>query len=240
MLVHDVNMFYELLEELKVKCEKQFRVAQWSDLTLGKINGRHANWKNVRKGLYLFLDNQERRSDSKNHRIVRIGTHAIQSLDAKSTLWGRLKQHKGVDKNNGGNHRSSIFRLLIGEALSKRDLIGPPSWGIGSSASKAIRRREIDHESEVSKYIRELPFLVIKIDSKNDRKFLESNLIGLLSNMNRTAFNPPCPDEPSENWLGHYSCRPLIKNSGLWNIQNVQRAYDPKTIEIFNHYLGGM
>ena len=240
MLEKDINKFYELIEKLKIKCREQFQVPQWCDLTLCMIDGRHAYWKNCRKGLYLFFDNQEKRSDGKTHRIVRIGTHAVKRAEGKSTLWRRLKQHKGNDKNDGGNHRGSIFRLLVGEALINRDSNGPASWGMGSNASKETRQQEMKHEVKVSKYIRELPFLIIRIDDSIDRKSLESSLIALISNIGRRAAEPPCPDEPSKDWLGRHSCRPLVRNSGLWNNQGVLGTYDPKLIETLNHYVGGM
>jgi len=34
-----------------------------------------------------------------------------------TTLWARLSQHRGSAKSGGGNHRCSIFRLLVGRAL---------------------------------------------------------------------------------------------------------------------------
>jgi hypothetical protein len=171
---------------------------------------------------------------------VRIGTHGVKKSEGKSTLWGRLKQHKGNDKDGGGNHRGSIFRLLVGEALINRDSNGPATWGIDSSAPKEIRQKETEHEIKVSAYIRELPFLVIKIDNKGNRKFLECNLIALLSNINRRKTKPPCPDEPSDNWLGRHSCRPLVRNSGLWNNQGVQGIFDPNSLELLEKCIGEM
>jgi hypothetical protein len=236
----DIYKLYELIEKLKATCCERFHVTQWLDITLSNIGGRQPYWNECRKGLYLFFDNREKCADGNTPRIVRIGTHGIKKAESKSTLWGRLKQHKGNEKNGRGNHRGSIFRLLVGEALINRDSNGPVSWGIGSSAPNDTRQQEIEHEIKVSAYIKELPFLVIKIDNRDDRKFLEDNLIALLSNINRRQSDPPCPDDPSRHWLGRHSCRPLVRSSGLWNNQGVQDTNDPNFLELLAKYIGEM
>ena len=60
----------------------------------------------------------------------------------------------------------------------------------------------------------------IEIDDEpnkfSDRKFIERNYIALLSNSNKTAIDPR-----SSEWLGKYSPRERIKNSGLWNLDHI-------------------
>jgi hypothetical protein len=82
----------------------------------------------------------EARSDTGDGmRVVRVGTDALKP-NAGATLWGRLRQHRGSLKTGGGNHRASIFRLLVGTAIGR--IWGdnsPITWGVGGSASEAAR-----------------------------------------------------------------------------------------------------
>jgi hypothetical protein len=48
--------------------------------------------------------------------IVRVGTHALET-GSQTTLWKRLSQHRGQARSGSGNHRGSIFRLIVGTAL---------------------------------------------------------------------------------------------------------------------------
>jgi hypothetical protein len=75
-------------------------------------------------------------------KIMRIGTHAV-SKGSSSSLWHRLKNHKGKE-DLAGNHRGSIFRLHVGAALIKREGLSCPSWGIGQSATDEIKALETD------------------------------------------------------------------------------------------------
>ena len=97
--------FYSILETL----EKSLGGAR----TIAECTGRAA-WP--RRGLYLFREPGERCSDTgTGPRIVRIATHALTGT-SRTTLWRRLSQHRGR-ANGGGDHRTSIFRLLVGSAL---------------------------------------------------------------------------------------------------------------------------
>ena len=63
------------------------------------------------------MEDGECRSDSGDGlRVVRVGTHALTS-SSRTTLWKRLSQHKGQKASGGGNHRGSIFRLLVGSTV---------------------------------------------------------------------------------------------------------------------------
>jgi len=96
-------------------------------------------------------------------RIVRVGTHAVSS-GSKTTLWGRLRAHKG--NNDGrGNHRGSIFRLHAGMALMAKDpQLMFPTWGRGSSAPKKMREAEVPLEKLVSAYIGRMTVIWIDVD----------------------------------------------------------------------------
>lgn len=64
-------------------------------------------------GVYFFMEDGEARSQSGvGSRIVRVGTHAL-TPGSRTTLWQRLSNHRGPSRSGGGNHRGSIFRLII-------------------------------------------------------------------------------------------------------------------------------
>src|SRR5262249_33038415 len=99
---------------------------------LSPCNAR-MNWP--KRGGYFFFEQGEMRSHSAIHqRVGRVGTHAL-TATSPTTPWNRLSQHRGTMTPKGGNHRGSIFRLLIGAALLAREGKGDcMSWGLGNSA----------------------------------------------------------------------------------------------------------
>ena len=230
--VADLVRFYTLLDWLK---QRVGGTRMLSEL------GNFRDWPNA--GLYLFFEPSEKRSDSGDgFRIVRVGTHALRE-GSRSTLRQRLGQHRGRASGVGGNHRGSIFRLLIGQALLARgDLSHCGSWGVKGEAAKAAAKLSISREAlasseapveqAVTQYIANMQFLWLKIDDKPGpnslRGVIERNAIALLSNHERTTL-----DLPSHRWLGHASDRPLVRSSGLWNQRHVSEAYDPAFLDIF-------
>ena len=86
--------------------------------TLGACSGRLGL---PRRGVYFFMEDGEVRSDSgTGPRIVRVGTHAL-TEGSGTKLWSRLSQHRGPTKSGGGNHRGSIFRLIVGTSVMARN-----------------------------------------------------------------------------------------------------------------------
>ena len=114
--------FYELLSSLAASLGGYRRLAECS----GRMD-----WP--QRGVYFFFEPGESRSPLvTGSRVVRVGTHTLKD-GSRSTLWQRLSQHRGNAKGDGGNHRGSIFRLLVGVALARRgDCPLPPSWGVCS------------------------------------------------------------------------------------------------------------
>ena len=103
------------------------------------------------RGVYFFMEDGECRTDSGDGlRVVRVGTHALTS-SSRTTLWNRLSQHKGQKASGGGNHRGSIFRLLVGSTLLKTPGAACPTWGIKNSAPHDVRILEQPFEQEVSR-----------------------------------------------------------------------------------------
>lgn len=218
----DLNSFYRLLAELEGRIGGLRRLADC-----------HGRMQWPERGLYFFFEpGEQRSSDPATPRVVRVGTHALMSK-SRTTLWKRLRQHRGTTTLRGGNHRGSIFRLLSGEALMNRDpLLAETSWGRGSSTTREIRQREREHESRVSAYLgaMSLSFLPIPDASGPDsaRGLIERNSIALLS-----SFISPTPDQPSQTWLGHHSGRERVRRSGLWNNNHVDEAHDPDFLNLF-------
>ncbi len=183
-----------------------------------------------RRGVYFFMEDGECRTDTgQGSRIVRIGTHALK-IGAKSTLWGRLSQHKGNEESGGGNHRGSIFRSLVGRALNREEQC--TTWGQGNTAKGDIRKREEPLEREVSCVIRDMPFLWLAINDNPGpgslRGYLERNAIALLSNYQKTPI-----DSSSPEWLGHSCNRDRVRRSGLWNQNHVDEDCDPAFLDTF-------
>ena len=224
--IEDIKEFYDILACI----EGRVRGCR----TLAKCDGR-MTWPD--RGVYFFFEANEQRSLSgKGARVVRVGAHAVRN-NSQTTLWDRLRQHCDSTRSGGGNHRSSVFRKLIGEALAKRgDCQFPESWnkklkdaeketGVGSSE---IRSKELELEKLVSSYIGKMPFLWLNVPDdpgpNSKRAFIERNAIALLCNAQQTDDT----DKASESWLGRYSEQPKVRNSGLWNRDYVDKDYDPK------------
>ena len=167
------------------------------------------------RGVYFFYESGEARSATGvGLRVTRVGTHGLTN-GSRSTLWGRLYQHRS------GNHQGSIFRKLVGTALAKRphkriNKLLPESWGVV--------------EACVSEYIGQMPFLWLNVSDApgptSSRGLIERNAIALLS-----GYKWPAADGPSTEWLGRYSDRERVRLSGLWNSNHVDETYDPSFLD---------
>jgi hypothetical protein len=224
----DLVRFYRLLDRLEESIGGKRR--------LGDCSGR-MSWP--RRGVYFFFENGEQRSDTGGGaRVVRVGTHALRN-GANTNLWDRLSQHQGVFRTGGGNHRGSIFRLVVGTAVAsceKREL--PRTWGRGGTADRSVREPEHLHETCVSAVIRSMPFLWLGIDDQPGpgslRGFIERNAIALLSNYDRTPLDPP-----SEYWLGRHCDRERVRGSGLWNQRHVEEHHEPGFLNVLENLVDG-
>jgi len=215
----DLRRFYTLMDDLARRTNGPRRLAECS--------GRMA-WP--MRGVYFFMESGEFRSASGDGpRIVRVGTHALKE-GSQTTLWKRLSQHKGRQRSGGGNHRGSIFRLLVGAALIDREGLAFPSWGQGNTAPREIRQGEHALECRVSDVMGRMPFLFLSVDDdpgpQSLRGVIERNAIALLSHSGKAPI-----DSPSPEWLGYRCSRERVRASGLWNQNHVDEAYDPAFLD---------
>ncbi|RQG98293.1 hypothetical protein [Natrarchaeobius oligotrophus] len=214
----DLDRLYDLLDQLEANVGGKQRLKDCTG---------YMDWP-VR-GVYFFFAEDGTRDSTDQLRLTRIGTHAVSSGSGTS-LWNRLRTHRGANSGTyegGGNHRGSVFRKRVGEAMIERNGIHDeyPHWGDGSSADRERRLSELEHERRVSGYIRDLPFLWVDVDDdpspQSDRAYIERNAIALVSNYRKDSL-----DSRSDDWLGRDSPRSEINDSGLWNINHVGEQYD--------------
>lgn len=107
----DLDQFYQLLDQLEEDVGGKQRLADCDG---------YMDWPG--RGVYFFFANGERRTDGDALRVTRIGTHAV-SEGSGTTLWNRLRNHRGAlsgTYGGGGNHRGSVFRKAVGEAIINR------------------------------------------------------------------------------------------------------------------------
>jgi len=225
----DIDRFYALLDAL---VDRVGGPRKLKDCT------GYMDWPD--RGVYFFLEPGETRRSAAHLRITRVGTHAV-STGSSTSLWDRLKQHYGTgsassDHPHGGNHRGSVYRKRVGEAIIERhDLHDDyPAWdnrwaSIDRDRSE-VRDEEYILERRVSAYLREQPFLWVDLDDEpsadSDRAYVEQNAIAMLSNFETQEIDPRV-----ENWLGRDSRSREIRESGLWNVNHVEEQYDPEFLD---------
>jgi hypothetical protein len=196
-----------------------------------------------RHGVYFFLDPTEPRTTSgAGPRIVRVGTHAL-TPTSRTSLWNRLSAHRGTASHGAGNHRGSIFHLLIGECLLRRDDNLLPTWGNSSTASAAALSHHLERElllngerpleTSVSQLIGALSVVCVPVDDRSVRASVERNAIALLSNFERALVDPPSP-----TWLGQHSTRQRVRDSGRWNNDHVEASYEPAFLDVLREING--
>jgi hypothetical protein len=233
----DLRRFYGLLARLEERLGGARTFAEM---------GAFRDWPE--RGVYIFFEPSEKRSATgAGARVVRVGTHAL-TLGSRSTLRQRLMQHRGLAAG-GGNHRGSIFRLLVGQALLARGDLPPcPSWGRKGDLRTAALALELDPENiaaaerpieeAVTRYIGCMPFLWLSVDDcaspQSMRGYIERNAIALLSNYDRPAIDPA-----SKQWLGLSSNRPAVRRSGLWNQRHVNEWHDASFLDAFEDAIAG-
>lgn len=163
-------------------------------------------------GIYLLFEEGE--TAHGGDRIVRIGTHT-----GKNQIRARLKQHFIQE-----NKDRSIFRKNIGRCFLN---IKPDPylkiWNMDFTTS-AMKKKAylIDRdyqqqiERRISKYIQnKFTFAVLSISNKRERIGLESKIVSTVS-LCEECF-------PSSKWLGLSSPKDKIRESGLWQVNELYK-----------------
>ena len=190
----DLDQLYATLEEI---AEGPVRLAELSRRILP-----------ADPGVYLFFEPGEVRRNGRP-RVVRVG----KSVKLQSRL---------LDQHLNGNHRASIFRRHVGEALIRRDrLSGLETW-LNSAAPSLRTERDFERGVE-DRVTQVLGAMSVAWITTSDHEWIEKNLIGLLS----------LEDSPSAAWLGSFSQSTAIRLSGLWNIDYVGDDYDSDILDRF-------
>jgi len=170
------------------------------------------NAKEIPKnGIYILFEKGEKFNNLK--RIVRIGTHT-----GDNQLQSRLKQHFVKE-----NKDRSIFRKNIGRALLKAEndsFLEHWDLDLTTRVNKEKYSEQVDFEKQqsiekkVTEYIQNnFSFAVLEVLSKEQRLRIESRIISTVSNCTNC--------KPSENWLGLFSPKQKIKDSGLWLVNEL-------------------
>ena len=164
-------------------------------------------------GIYVLFEKGEIAHNL--NRIVRIGTHT-----GDNQLRSRLKQHFIME-----NKDRSIFRKNIGRAILNKNKDGfLKYWEVDLTTkdSKEKYSRVIDFnkqkeiEKKVTRYLQyNFSFVVFKVDDKDKRLELESKIISTISSC-KECF-------PSKNWLGLFSPKDKIRESGLWLVNELNK-----------------
>ncbi|TAJ40215.1 MAG: hypothetical protein EPO55_09430 [Reyranella sp.] len=217
------SAFYKLMRKLYV--------AQGGGRLLAEASGR-LSWPT--RGIYFFIEDTEP-TLSRVPRVTRVGTHAV-SKGSRTTLWDRLSTHRGTNQGIG-SHRSSIFRLHVGRALTTglSNAARPRSWAEGQTASGEIRKGEEQLERRVSAVIGAMRVLWLDVPDDagplSDRAYLEQNCIGLLSRWYLSA------GQKGAHWLGNSSEDWRIAVSGLWNLNCLFNPPDTRLFEVLETYV---
>lgn len=163
-------------------------------------------------GIYIIFEHGERFRDF--DRVVRIGTHT-----GHNQLYSRLKEHF-IKKNKN----RSIFRKNIGRCfLNKEQNPYLRMWNLDTTTSNEKKAYsswvdvefEKQMEERISNYIQEnLSFCVFNVDTKEERLFWESKIASTLAQENDIV--------PSREWLGNYSPKEKIRESGLWQVNGLE------------------
>jgi hypothetical protein len=184
-----------------------------------------------RNAVYFFYEKGEYCGhQATKPRIVRVGTHRDGNFQSRIAEHFLLNERKmAFTQDQPAPHERSIFRKHIGRALLNKT--GDPYlsvWEIDFTkrktrdAKRHLRdiSREAAIEGEITQILRrEFSFRFIEIADQIQRmgsQGLERALIGTLASC------PQC--SPSDGWLGCYSPKAPIRESGLWLIQHLKAA----------------
>lgn len=109
--------------------------------------------------------------------------------------------------------------------LNKRKDLYLDTWEIDLTTKDAREKfgslidiqKQKEIEKEVTKYIQDnFSFIVLEINDKNKRLEIESKIISTISNCKIC--------KPSQTWLGLFSPKDKIRESGLWLVNELYKS----------------
>lgn len=109
--------------------------------------------------------------------------------------------------------RFRIFEHYYGTASTFREHLSNALRVKGSPNSNGCNKKLKKMVTNI--LMKSLSFSCFYVGEENKRKELEKGLIALLA-------QNPLDNKHSENWLGIHSDNQIIRDSGLWNVQNVK------------------
>lgn len=179
-------------------------------------------------GIYFFYEEEEFWGHGgRKQRIVRVGTCRAGNFQKRINDHYVLNENKlVVDRNKPAPKDRSIFRKNIGRAILAKNMDAYLEiWDIDFTLLENRRKfqhlrdinKERDLEAEISKILREkfsFRFIAVNEGLKHiGAGSLEAYLIGTISGCSLC--------KPSVGWLGNYSPKKEIRNSGLWQVQHL-------------------
>jgi hypothetical protein len=164
-------------------------------------------------GIYILFEKSEHAHGV--DRIVRIGTHT-----GNDQLRSRLKQHFINEIKD-----RSIFRKNIGRALLNKNhdpFLEQWEWDLTTRKAREKFSPLVDFnkqkrvEAQVTDHLQtNLSFVVLRLDSKDERLMFESRIISTVSLCDEC--------KPSNSWLGMSSPKHKIRESGLWLVNELYK-----------------
>lgn len=184
-----------------------------------------------RNGIYFFYESDETwgHGEAEKPRIVRIGTHKDGNFQSRMSDHYLLKneaQKMAFTIDQPAPKDRSIFRKNLGLALlnKRKDAylkIWEQDFTTPDKRNQYKYQRNIATEQQVEREVTDLlrstfSFRFIILEGEEGRmgsSGLESYLIGTVAKCGECR--------PSADWLGRYSPKPKIVNTGLWLIQHL-------------------
>ena len=226
--IEATRAFYALVEELERRIGGRWRVLS--------ADGQR-RWPE--RGVYFLFEPGERRSGSGlGSRVVHVGTHAL-TAGSDSTMWSRVRKHRGTTAPPGGNHRVSGLRERVGSALMARTpTLAVATWGRRLPDAADSDPGEDAVEVLVTRRIRAMSIVFLPIDDEpgpdSQRGYVARNSVALLSGFTQTPVDPP-----SMHWLGRWSPCERVSQSGLWKPDHVDDPVDPGFMDVLTDLVRG-
>ena len=217
----DLKRFYKLMDQLECN-----------------IGGRRALEECEREslpcggGVYFFFEDGENRTGSGcGRRIVQVGK-------CESFRRRIYDEHRRSDEPRNPL-RGSVFRKWVSNALYHRCFENRRRWPSISSIGKFRKlqreltcRQQWKVEHRLNDHMSQMTFLCLPIKWESWRRYVECNAIALLSEYKRKPI-----DSPSDEWLGSHCDRRRVRESGLWQVLDVNEIHDPDFLDILKKFV---